>query len=191
METKKLIKTMKNLILTFAISIAFISCNKDDDQPSNPIDQLPPATQTGAQTIGCLVNGVPFADSGVMNNFYQHIDGEYFLVINWLRNTSEGYKSGQIATNRIQIEEGQTYILNKSSYVDGDYTGAGATFVSTLSEIYGQYETNTNYTGQIHFTRFDTVNFIMSGTFEFEAQEIQTGETISITNGRFDLNFTN
>jgi hypothetical protein len=82
-------------------------------------------------------------------------------------------------------------ILNKSSYTDGDYTGVGATFVSTLPEIYGQFETNTIYTGQIHFTRFDTENFIMSGTFEFQAKEIQSGKTINITDGRFDLNFTN
>jgi hypothetical protein len=31
----------------------------------------------------------------------------------------------------------------------------------------------------------------MSGTFEFQAQEITTGEIISITDGRFDLTFTN
>ena len=167
-----------------------MSCNKDDN-PTNPIDQLPPATRTGAQTIGCLVNGVPFTDKGFMNNFYQNIGGEYFLAINWFRNTSQGYKSGQIAISRIQIEEGQTYILNKSSYTDRDYTGAGATFVSTISEIYGQYETNTNYSGQIHFTRFDTVNFIMSGTFELQAKDILTEKTIRITNGRFDLKFTN
>lgn len=182
---------MKNLILKFACLIALISCDKDDDKPKTELEKLPPATQIGAQTIGCLVNGKAFIDNSSFNNFYQFIDGEYYLVINWFRNTSQGYKSGQIAINRIQIEEGQTYILNKSSYTDGDYTGGGATFVSTLPEIYGQYETNTNYTGQIHFTRFDTQNFIMSGTFEFEAKDILSEETISITNGRFDLNFTN
>lgn len=191
METKKLIKIMKNLILTFAISIAFMSCNKDDDQPSNPVDQLPPATQTGAQTIGCLVNGVPFTDSGIMNNFYQFIDGEYFLVVNWSEDTFQGYKDGQIALNRIEIQEGQTYVLDKSSFIAGDYTGAGATFTSNLSEFFGQYETNENFTGIIHFTRFDTENFIMSGTFEFEAKEIQTGQIFTVTDGRFDLNFTN
>jgi hypothetical protein len=182
---------MKTYIKIIIIALIFVSCSNDDNKPSKPVDQLPPATQTGAQTIGCLVNGVPFTDSGVMNNFYQLIDGEYYMVINWFRNTSQGYKSGQIAINRIQIEEGQTYILNKSSYTDGDYTGVGATFVSTLPEIYGQFETNTIYTGQIHFTRFDTENFIMSGTFEFQAKEIQSGKTINITDGRFDLNFTN
>jgi PBP1b-binding outer membrane lipoprotein LpoB len=103
---------MKTYIKIIIIALIFVSCSNDDNKPSKPVDQLPPATQTGAQTIGCLVNGVPFTDSGVMNNFYQLIDGEYYMVINWFRNTSQGYKSGQIAINRIQIEEGQTYILN-------------------------------------------------------------------------------
>lgn len=186
-----IIKTMKNLILKFAFLIALISCDKDDDKPKTELEKLPPATQIGAQTIGCLVNGKAFIDNSSFNNFYQFVDGEYYLVINWDMDNSNGYKDGQLAISKTIIQEGQTYILNKSSYLDGDYIGAGATFVSNLPEIFGQYETNTNYTGQIHFTRFDTQNFIMSGTFEFEAKDILTEETISITNGRFDLNFTN
>jgi hypothetical protein len=182
---------MKTYIKIMIIAIFFMSCNNDDNKPSNPVDQLPPATQTGAQTIGCLVNGVPFTDSGVMNNFYQLIDGEYYLVINWSKDTYQGYKDGQLALNRIEIQGGQTYVLDKSSFIDGDYTGAGATFTSNLSEFFGQYETNENFMGKIHFTRFDTENFIMSGTFEFQAKEIQSGKTINITDGRFDLNFTN
>ena len=182
---------MKNLILKFACLIALISCDNDDNKPKTELEKLPPATQTGAQTIGCLVNGKAFFDNSSFNNFYQFIDGEYYLVINWDSDNSSGYKDGQLAISKTNIQEGQTYILNKSSYTDGDYTGAGATFVSTLSEFYGQYETNSNYTGQIHFTRFDTVNFIMSGTFEFQAKDILSEKTISVTNGRFDLNFTN
>ena len=27
-------------------------CNNEDDTPQNPIDQLPPATQDGANTLG-------------------------------------------------------------------------------------------------------------------------------------------
>jgi hypothetical protein len=168
-----------------------MACNNDDDNSTNnPIDQLPPATQTGAQTIGCLVNGVPFTDSGIMNNFYQFIDGEYILVINWEMNTSEGFRDGQIALRNIEVQEGQTYILNISDFVEDDFTGGNGTYTTSIGGV-TQYETNETFTGEIHFTRFDTENFIMSGTFEFEAQDIFSEETVSITNGRFDLNFTN
>jgi hypothetical protein len=179
---------MKKLILLLLTAFTLSCCN-NDDQPKTELEKLPPATQTGAQTIGCLVNGKAFVDNSSFNNFYQFVDGEFYLVINWDMDNSNGYKDGQIAISKTVIQEGQTYILNKSSYLDGDYIGAGATFVSTLPEIYGQYETNSNYTGQIHFTRFDTQNFIMSGTFEFEAKDILSEKTISITNGRFDLQY--
>ena len=36
-------------------------CKKNDP---NPVDQLPPATQTGANTFGCLVNGQPWLPQG-------------------------------------------------------------------------------------------------------------------------------
>jgi hypothetical protein len=181
---------MKTYIKIIIIALIFVSCSNDDNKPSNPVDQLPPATQTGAQTIGCLVNGVPFTDSGVMNNFYQFINGEYFLVINWEMNTSEGFMFGQIDLSKIEINEGETYTLNISDFLEDDYVGGNGTYATNIGEQ-SQYETNETVTGHIHFTRFDTENFIMSGTFEFQAKEIQSGKTINITDGRFDLNFTN
>jgi hypothetical protein len=90
---------MKNYIKYLLITIAFIACN-NDDKTSNPIDQLPPATQVGANKIGCLVNGVPFTDSGLMNNFYQLVDGEYYLVINWTDGPNNNYRDGQIALKK-------------------------------------------------------------------------------------------
>lgn len=71
---------MKKLTLLI-FSILLLACDKDD-KPANPIDQLPPATQTGAGTFGCLVNGVPYVDnSGFFNCFYQLVDGEYYFGI--------------------------------------------------------------------------------------------------------------
>lgn len=181
--------------LTILLFILILSSCKKDDEPYLPIDQLPPETQIGAQTIGCLVNGEAFAHNlFYYNNFYQFVEGEFHLVINWDMNTSKGWKYGQISLDNIDVKEGQTYILNISDYAeDNNYTGGNGTYASydsTINKII-QYETNSNYIGKIHFTRFDTENFIMSGTFEFEAKDIMSGESISITDGRFDLNFTN
>jgi hypothetical protein len=181
---------MKNLILKFACLIALISCDKDDDKPKTELDKLPPVTQIGAQTIGCLVNGKAFVDNSSLNNFYQFVDGEFYLVINWDENTQSGFKDGQISLSKINIQEGQTYILNISDFLEDDFVGGNGTYSTNIGGI-TQYETNSEITGQIHFTRFDTQNFIMSGTFEFEAKDIFSEKTISITNGRFDLNFTN
>ena len=50
---------MKKIFLLLITSFALWSCDNKDDNPSNPIDQLPPETQTGANTFGFLVNGKP------------------------------------------------------------------------------------------------------------------------------------
>lgn len=71
-------------------------CRKDKN--NNPIDQLPPETQTGANTFGCLVNGEVFKPGGAqlnggsLNSVYQFI----------MPNTSSGYTFGVSAKNQKQ-----------------------------------------------------------------------------------------
>ncbi|CAD0001286.1 hypothetical protein [Flavobacterium salmonis] len=62
---------MKNLLLLFTALFILTSCDKDkdDDKPTNPIDQLPPVTQTGANTFGCLLDGEVFKP-GITSNSY-------------------------------------------------------------------------------------------------------------------------
>jgi hypothetical protein len=186
-------KKLYILLLLFPLwGLGGLSCNNDDDNNTqDPLSQLPLATQTGENTIGCLVNGEPFTDSGLMNNFYQFVNGESVLAINWEKGFTGNVRLGQIVLRNTQINEEEIYILNKSNFLENDYTGGGALFFTDIKLEEGQYETNHNFTGQIYFTRFDDENNIMSGTFSFEAEEINTGEIITITAGRFDLTFTN
>nr|WP_315258202.1 hypothetical protein [uncultured Flavobacterium sp.] len=87
---------MKNLLLLLTIALTLSCCDKDDDKPKNPIDQLPPATQIGANTFGCLLDGEVFKP-GLTNNsyncFYQLVDGEYYFLVtanNSKNNTIKG-----------------------------------------------------------------------------------------------------
>lgn len=41
--------------------------------------------------------------------------------------------------------------------------------------------------GKVVITKFDPINRIISGTFEFEGQEIVNKEKVSVTEGRFDI----
>ena len=50
---------MKNIFTFLIPALLFAGCKKADKTPINPIDQLPAATQTGANTLGCLVDGKP------------------------------------------------------------------------------------------------------------------------------------
>ncbi|HWD88996.1 MAG TPA: hypothetical protein VG367_12765 [Mucilaginibacter sp.] len=56
---------MKNLILTTAVLLLLCGCySKYDDTRASVTLQVPPYTETGAQTFGCLVNGKVWANFG-------------------------------------------------------------------------------------------------------------------------------
>lgn len=179
---------MKNLIINISlIFLVLLGCENDDSIA--PIDQLPPLTTEGKNTIGCLVDGRVFKTSGIMNNFYQFVDGNYFLVINW--ESSKQIEFGQIALSKIKVEEGKKYSLKFSPYLEEDFTGGAGTYAINTTSLSGQYETDQNHLGEIYFLKFDEQNGIMSGTFQFIAKDIFSERTVSITDGRFDLKFTN
>jgi len=74
---------MKNLILILLTALTLSCCDKDADKPTNPIDQLPPATHTVANTAGCLVDGKAFLRNGssqfgpTLSCFYQQDQDGY------------------------------------------------------------------------------------------------------------------
>ncbi|MEM1406715.1 MAG: hypothetical protein AAGG59_08075 [Bacteroidota bacterium] len=51
-------KSIVNLLTVGIVLALFTSAGCSDDEPNSqePIDQLPPATQEGRNTFGCLVN---------------------------------------------------------------------------------------------------------------------------------------
>ncbi|WP_396179465.1 hypothetical protein [Flavobacterium sp.] len=181
---------MKTYIKYILVLLVLTGCTNDDNKKTtNPIDQLPPMTTSGKNTIGCLVNGVPFTDSGLMNNFYQLVEGEYYLVINWENGFGDNFKAGQIGLRKTEVVEGATYILNNDKTTLDDFTGGNANYVFFNNSNSGEFHTNSNFYGTVTFTKFDTENGIMSGTFEFQAQGLNTEEIVNITEGRFDLTF--
>ncbi len=185
-------KTTIKLLFVLLITLT-TSCQSDDDGGGDPISQLPEATQTGEQTIGCLVNGealLPNAD-GDMQCFYQFIDGEYFLGVSFSKRNSPASKNIRLSIKRVELIENQTYLLDNDNSISEPFTGGSGTFTQTENFIEGgeQYETNENASGTLTITKLS--DGIISGTFEFTAQEITTGALIEITEGRFDLLCTN
>ena len=168
----------------FLCSFLFVllGCNNDDDNTPE-IDKLPPATQTGAGTFGCLVNGEAFVETGTyFNCFYQLIDGEYYFSISAENDDMEpcNIYLGSIA---LELNEDNTYLLTSVS--EGN-AGAGIFFCNELED----YETTSEYSGELTITKFDFENHIVSGTFNFTVLNTQTNKLYVITNGRFDTLFT-
>lgn len=180
---------MKKLLLLLTIISSFSCCNNDDDNtPTNPIDQLPPATQTGAQTFGCLINGEAFVPPSFGSNapsaFYQFVDGAYTLGISAGTGGGTELKSINIGCLDMPLIEETNY--NLLEFVTGNYFGE-----YYLGGGNGEiYSTTVNNPGTLTITRFDQENFIISGTFNFTVLD-NDGNEINITNGRFDMNYTN
>ncbi len=178
---------MKKLLLVLTLTLTLSSCTKNNPFRGN--DQLPQETQTGANTVGCLVNGQVYlpSQSGLnapVNCFYQLDNGEFFFSIAFADDKNHG-PDVSVGTSRINLLAGQTYILNKNPVDNGDYTGGGGSYrLSSLNKYY----TNTLKTGELKITRLDLSHSIISGTFWFDAVN-DAGEKVAIRQGRFDWNF--
>jgi len=180
---------MKNHLFLILAIITLSCCNKnDDDQTINPIALLPPATQTGAQTFGCLINGQPFVPpifgSNAPSAFYQFVDGAYTLGIS--AGTGGGNQLKSILIGALDVPEISTLNYQLKSEQSGNFLGkyligGGIVYTGITSDI---------NPGVLTITRFDSDNFIISGTFSFTVLD-NDGNEINITEGRFDMNFTN
>ena len=175
---------MRNLIITTTIVFFLISCNKEDDKPKTELEKLPPATQIGANTFGCLLDGKVFTPNKSNNSlqcYYQLVEGKYYFYIRGSRFFNSVYKSIYIGSNKKQIIQGEIYDLKEN--IDNNFFGA-------YSIELPLFTTNSLYTGKLSITKFDKDNYIVSGTFWFDIIDNQ-GIKHEIREGRFDTQFTN
>ena len=183
---------MKNLfprrhyLLTGSLLILlFTQCGKhtpDDPQPAVPPPTLPPVTQTGQNTVGFLLDGevwVPAATRYPLSSASYYKQGFGFLC------------------NREAVQHTTLYLLRENVTAVGTYELSPATgpkekvlsYVINLSptEI-DLYTVDSQHTGSLRITRFDTINKIVAGEFAGELVNA-SGKTIKITQGRFDLRY--
>tara|TARA_R110001606_G_scaffold162422_1_gene306481 strand:+ start:490 stop:1023 length:534 start_codon:yes stop_codon:yes gene_type:complete len=174
---------MKNIIILFTILLAFSCEDKNEkNQELTPLEQLPPKTQVGANTAGCLVDGKAVYPKGTFtrtfNLFYQN---QKDLGISFTFEASELKKSINIASLNEELEVGKIYTLrtveNNSKY--GQYFER----FPNLSRI--DYETNNEITGELRITHHNYNQATISGTFWFDAVD-KDGNKVEIREGRFD-----
>ncbi len=186
----KFIKYSLYYLLFFTL---FFACSKGSGTVAE-IDKLPPETQTGERTFGCLVNGkaflpkqVPFSYPALVAS-YQYLNGEYFLNISASDFDSEPNKGIIMGSHKLKILQGVRYRFDStfvSSTVSAEYSEY---FKNPFRQFY--YVTNGGaFTGELYVKRFDTTKNIISGTFWYDAKT-DDGKTVQIREGRFDMPFT-
>ncbi|HSF54280.1 MAG TPA: hypothetical protein VLA71_11030 [Algoriphagus sp.] len=191
---------MKNtslVMLLFVTAVWLTSCYKDsppDDSPYQPIDYtvLPPITQTGANTFGCLVDGEVWVPRVPL--FSWTLDDKAFSLD---ESKGLGYGHG-------------TFRLVDSSYNDWMTLSFGFTFFepgifftspddpdSSLLKVLFKRGISDNYqpdysvpllTNNWKVTKVDTIKNFISGTFEFTLYNtLNKNDSIVVTDGRFDI----
>ena len=149
-------------------------CKKDK---VTPLEQLPPATATGANTFGCLVNGEVWKAEGA-----SHMRADWTVPTSCYCNMGFSEKrSGQTVYNSITLGIQSGFVTGVYS-LSSSVTGAHARL--QLRDVFYTYDRVIG--GELLLTRLDKQVGIMAGTFHF-IMVGASGDTVRVTDGRFDI----
>jgi len=174
------------LIFLYSALLSAASCKKNNTQAE---DQLPPITQTGARTFGCLVNGKVFipkgGDGSGRSNFkavYELFNGRPYLQLE-AKYFINGSPKGDIILFIDSLFTTGTYpIVTNKRMVNFGWEVYSPTCGVSITD------STTFKTGAINLTKVDVPNGIFSGTFNCKIKPANC-DTIYITDGRFDYKF--
>lgn len=165
----KKIKAILCISASVIVLCAAVQCKKTT--PVRVVEALPAETMTGARTFGCLVDGVIWIPKG--NSLLPAISTTIQFNILNLNTTKEN--QGIVFSIDPLTSEGNYNLMVGNNRAE--YSIDAQTYRCTA--------------GTMEVTRYDKVNKVLSGRFSFTGKDINTGKTVSITNGRFDVPFTN
>jgi len=175
---------MKPILLFILLPLLLAaSCKKD--KLADELSKLPPATQTGANTFGCLVNGKAWIpDNGctllcpqALKFYYDNSNGGLFAITaKWKLNNRE--ETIVIGLDSMNYKNSFHFEPNETSVRLSFNNKAGCDLSFLIDK-------NVETTGVVLINRFDLTNALISGTFDFTLSKLGC-ETIRITNGRFD-----
>lgn len=155
--------------------------------------ELPPETTSGKNTFGCLINGKVFVPKGFgagsnhdcyYQQLYPGFSGNFFHVSGQDLTNSNNVSEVFINCDSIKLVENQSYVLQNETR--GNCVG---NYQIVTGSVINRYQTNKIVTGLLLIKKFDQTNHIVSGTFSYNAVN-SAGDTLKITEGRFDMNFT-
>lgn len=197
---------MKNQVLKANLKLAAVlillltttcGCVKDRLEE----DQLPPITQTGKNTFGCVIDGQVLIPkdggglnlSGISNRSKSFT--AFFPSDNTNNLTITVYNARDKAGGAIYIyiydlNKVGTYTLRNSEISYGNPAQLAYSHVSIIkpdiTDNNNFYYLSYENSGSINISRYD--NDIISGTFSLKAvNENDSNDVIEITDGRFDI----
>ena len=170
---------------------ALASCQKANVDPQTG---LPPATSTGAETLGFSLDGNAWIPAGQRCGIYGCADKKVEASASIIN----GQRQLLLTADRTDGSRNESFILQLEALAGPrEYrataggpgaTGgeAGTKFYFANSRQSQQYKSRPN-TATITITRLDTVQNIVSGTFEGQLSNLNGSGTVQVSSGRFDV----
>jgi hypothetical protein len=175
--------------LLFFISITVSNCKKE--KPSNT---LPPITQTGANTFGCKINGtvwVPYFQCAAftgpcseMQTNFLHPNVNSFLPLTFqllVRRSNKVDNEGGFVIANFSVGQPSASTISQTGNVF-DSLNISCDYNNHTYVYYGFSGFAQHAGNNFIITKLDTVNKIMSGTFNFKL--IDYPDSIIVTDGR-------
>lgn len=178
---------MKIFLVVLASALVLISCKKD-------VESLPDPTQTGANTFGAKLDGefwVPqkFGIAPTAPILEARYSGNNSVFVN-ARNFSSSPTETEFEIYLRNITETGTgtILLNQQTNKYPQEIASYGYFIKRKFMPLGEWITGAQHTGSVTISRLDTVNNIISGTFQFTAASTDnTADPIVVSEGRFDV----
>ena len=167
-------------------------CNKvvEPNDPTNPAG-LPAATQVGARTFGCMVNGKVYVPVGRQSILTSNPKAAYEPSYGELGIGGDIYLDKPV--NGSNLKEYISF-SGQNIYDVGTYNLTNSNIIFIYANIaedgngyYSDTEIATNC--QLTITKLDKTNKIIAGTFSFTLEKKDTGKKVTVTDGRFDLKY--
>ncbi len=179
----------KLIILLNLISFIFASCEFNPIWKENDNPQLPPVTKTGEHTLGFKLNGKVVVSEGSLFDTRTHagVNGKYLSI------SGEDWRTGGEITLRLFGDTlapwtwkvpGVYYLEGKDSINSGFITD----FQINPDADYFVTDSKRGASGEVHISKLDPANGIISGTFWFDAIN-NSGDVVEIRDGRFDISY--
>ncbi len=159
---------IKLLLFLTALSCLSLFCKKESE-----LDKLPPATTTGMQTLGCLINGKAFTGNGHSKLF-------------------RGIYHDAMIEMEMENEMGDLYFRTEGIITKpGDYVIPYNQPSQHVFAYKWHYESDATPNGFafLRITRLDSIQHYIAGQFDFTLFNSSGTASVHVSNGRFDLKY--
>ena len=153
------------VLLGFFFTLIFATCKKD------------PTPDNNYPYFQCKINGQTY----IPNNCANCLTCTIYQDTIFLLGANAGFEAIAIGIiNKPEIIQ-KSYVLNSNIANGGTYKN------STLTN--DRFDTDSIHTGKLQIIILDKINKNISGTFYFKAYNVYRNDSVSVTDGKFRLNY--